>query len=62
MQSIISISFINKKIDEENCSSSELIKYIKNSKFLVLPPYFQDFEKQISSLKKPKSDFKIIGM
>ena len=62
MQSIISIAFIEQKIDEENCNSSEFIKNLKNSKLLILPPFFQDFEKEISSLYKSKSEFKIIGI
>ena len=60
MESIISISFIDKKIDLE-CSSQELIKLLKKSKFVIRPPDFEGLNNTIANKfnPKPKKNYSI---
>ena len=53
MDSIISISYVNRNIDV-NCNSQELIKFLKKSKIIIRPSDYEGLMEFINSTFKPK--------
>ena len=53
MEPIISLSYIEKKVDLK-CSSKDLIQLLKKSKFAIRPPDFESLRKTINDKLKPR--------
>ena len=53
MEPIISLSYIEKKVDLK-CNSKELIQFLKKSKFVIRPPDFESLKKTINDKFKPR--------
>jgi Trp operon repressor len=53
MEPIISLSYIEKKVDLK-CNSKELIQFLKKTKFVIRPPDFESLKKTIDEKLKPR--------